>query len=310
MKKIAFLFPGQGSQSTGMGRDAAGMNTRAAGIFDEADATLGFSLSKLCFEGPDDALRPTEITQPALYTASAATLAILREAGIEAAAVAGHSLGEYSALYAAGAFEFATGLKLVRTRGLAMAEAGAAQPGAMAAILGLEGGHVVEICAAASEHGIVVAANFNDPGQTVISGSPAAVDAACAAAKAAGAKRALVLPVSGAFHSPIVAPAGEKMALALSTAEIAAPQILFINNADVDALTLPNAIRDSLVRQITSPVRWVETMTRLAGEGIEAFVEVGSGKVLSGLARRCCKDIPCHTTENAAAIDETLKALA
>lgn len=309
MKRIAFLFPGQGSQGAGMGRDAAGRSASAAGLFREADAILGFGLSAMCFEGPDDALKPTEVTQPALYTASAATLRVLVEAGLRPGAVAGHSLGEYSALHAAGVFDFATGLRLVRARGLAMAAAGAARPGAMAAILGLDGARVSEICAAASAKGVVVPANFNDPGQTVISGDPAAVDEACALAKAAGAKRALPLPVSGAFHSPLVAPAGEQMARELAGAAMQPPNCLFVNNADAAPLSEPAAIRDSLVRQITSSVRWVETMSRLQAEGIEAFVEVGSGKVLAGLARRCCKDIPCHTTESAAAIDETIAAL-
>lgn len=309
MRKIAFLFPGQGSQGAGMGRDAAARSNRAAELFREADALLGFGLAALCFDGPDEALKPTEVTQPALYTASAATLAILIEAGITPAAVAGHSLGEYSALHAAGAFDFRTGLQLVRARGLAMAAAGASRPGAMAAILGLDGARVLEICNAAAARGVVVPANFNDPAQTVISGDPAAVEEACTLAKAAGAKRALPLPVSGAFHSPLVAAAGERMAAELASAPVTSPRCTFINNADAAPLSDPNSIKESLVRQITSSVRWVETMARLQADGITDFVEVGSGKVLAGLARRCCKDIPCHTTESAAAIDETIKSL-
>lgn len=308
MSKIAYLFPGQGSQNPGMGKDAAARSAKAAELFRVADDILGLPLSTLCAEGPEDALKPTEITQPALFVASAATLAVLAEAGKMPAAVAGHSLGEYSALYAAGVFDFETGLRLVRARGLAMAEAGTAKPGAMAAILGLDGGKVAELCAEVSTDAApVVAANFNDPQQTVISGAPSAVEAACAAAKAAGAKRALPLPVSGAFHSPLVAPAADRMKAELAAATLSPPKCLFINNVDAKPLADPDAIRDSLVRQITGSVRWVETLKALEANGVSQFIEVGSGKVLSGLAKRTTPGIPCATTENAAAMDEALK---
>ncbi|MBI1291131.1 ACP S-malonyltransferase [bacterium] len=309
-RKIAFVFPGQGSQAVGMGRDAAERSATAAGLFAQADATLGYGLKALCLEGPEDELKKTENTQPALYVSSAATLAVLAEAGLSPAAVAGHSLGEYTALYAAGCFDFATGAKLVRTRGEAFAKAGAARPGAMAAIMGLDIAQVLAVCAAASTDGkVAVAANINDPAQIVISGDPEAIAAACEGAKAAGAKRALPLPVSGAFHSPLVAPAADTMRVALAAANFTAPACAFVNNVDAALLSDPIAIKDSLVRQVTGSVRWAETVERLAASGITDYVEVGSGKVLSGLIRRIHKEAVCHTTENAAAIDKTLEAL-
>jgi [acyl-carrier-protein] S-malonyltransferase len=309
-RKIAFIFPGQGSQVVGMGRDAAARSSAADRLFAEADATLGYGLKALCFDGPEEDLKKTENTQPALYVSSAATLAVLAEAGILPAAVAGHSLGEYTALHAANCFDFATGARLVRTRGEAFAKAGAARPGAMAAIMGLDITQVLAVCAAASTNGkVAVAANINDPAQIVISGDPEAIAAACEGAKAAGAKRALPLPVSGAFHSPLVAPAADTMRAALAEASFKAPNCAFVNNVDAALLTDPDAIKDSLVRQVTGSVRWVETVEKLASLGVTDYVEVGSGKVLSGLVRRIHKEAVCHTTENTAAIDKTLEAL-
>ena len=310
MKKIALLFPGQGSQSVGMGKDAAARSAAAQSLFNQADAQLGFALSTMCFDGPDDDLKKTENTQPALFAASAATLAVLAEAGIRPWAVAGHSLGEYSALYAAGVFTFDQGLALVRTRGIAYAEAGSKRPGAMAAVLGLDVPVVKEICGASSTGGkIVVAANINDPVQVVISGDPEAVAVACEAAKARGAKRALLLPVSGAFHSPLVESAAVTMQQALAEVTFQMPHCLFVNNVDAAPQTAPDTIKQSLVRQITGSVRWVETIEHLAAQGAEIFIEVGSGKVLSGLVKRIKKDAVCLTTENAAAIDATLAAV-
>lgn len=310
MKKIGFLFPGQGSQAVAMGQDAANASETAKDLFAVADEQLGFPLSKLCFEGPADDLVKTENTQPALYVSSAATLAVLREAGIEPFAVAGHSLGEYTALHAAGVFDFATGLRLVRTRGEAFAAAGSHRPGAMAAIMGLNVEALSRICAENSDAAqVVVPANLNDPGQAVISGDPAAVAAACEACKAAGAKRAIMLPVSGAFHSPLVAPAAETMRAALEDAKLTAPNCVFVNNVDAAVLSDPAAIRDSLVRQITGTVRWIDCVQKLVEAGVEEFIEVGSGKVLSGLVRRIAKEIPCHTTENADAITRAIQAI-
>ncbi len=309
-KKIAFLFPGQGSQAVGMGKDAAENNATAKELIARADAVLGNSLSGLMFDGPEDQLKQTENTQPALFASSAATLAVLAEAGIAPHAVAGHSLGEYTALYAAGTFDFETGLKLVRTRGLAFAEAGAKRPGAMAAIIGLDGSKVADLCQQASTDGLVaVPANYNDPTQTVISGDPDAVTKACELCKEAGAKRALPLPVSGAFHSPLVAPAADIMRAALAEASLAAPNCHFVNNVGASALTETGAIADSLVAQVTGSVRWVQCVNKLVELGAEAFVEVGSGKVLSGLARRIAKDIPAYTTESWDALQKTIEEL-
>ena len=310
MKKIAYLFPGQGSQAPGMGKDAAARSTAAAELFRQADTQLGFEFSRICFEGPEEELKKTEITQPALFAASAATLVVLTEAGLRPHAVAGHSLGEYTALLAANVFDFATGLALVRTRGEAFAAAGSLRPGAMSAVLGLPASQVEEICALASRDGeVVVAANKNEPTQTVISGDPVAVGRAGEALVAAKAKRVLPLPVSGAFHSPLVAPAAATMRAALAPLALRRPDTIFVNNVDAAVLADPEAIKDSLVRQITGCVRWVECVEELVRQGTEAFVEVGSGKVLSGLVRRIAKDIPCYTTESDAAIEKALAEL-
>lgn len=308
--KIAFLFPGQGSQAVGMGKDAAMRSGNAVALLQEADQLLEYSLSAKCFNGPEDELKRTEITQPALYATSAATLEVLKEAGIRPDAVIGHSLGEYTALYAAGAFTFAQGLSLVSTRGKAFARAGEGRPGAMAAILGLDSAVVVEICQKCSDaNEVVVPANLNEPTQTVISGDPGAVNRACEECKAAGARRALPLPVSGAFHSPLVAPAAQTMRDALSRVTFNAPKCQFVNNADAQFLSSPDEIKDSLVRQVTSSVRWVESVQRLAAESYNTFVEVGSGRVLCGLVKRIHKEAICLSTENAEAMDKTIEAL-
>ncbi len=309
-----------------MGKDLVAVSSSARAIFEQADRVLGFSLSGLCFEGPEEELRKTMNTQPALYTASAAVLAMLRERGVEGAPgwVAGHSLGEYSALYAAGVFDFETGLRLVRARGEAMASAGSERPGAMAAVIGLDGPKVAELCSqtaaalsgggcaccsCAPGAGIVQPANFNAPDQTVISGDKAAVEAACEAIKKAGAKRVLPLPVSGAFHTPLVLPAAEVMRQKLSEAALSVPGAGFINNADAQFLSDPEAIRDSLVRQVVSPVRWVESIQALWDAGCRRFVEVGSGKVLAGLVKRIARDAEVFTTESAQAVEATATAL-
>ena len=308
----AFLFPGQGSQAVGMGKAIADLSDPARGLFARADEVLGFALSRLCFEGPEDELRKTENTQPALYVASCATLESMRERGVGAPeSVTGHSLGEYSALYAAGVFDFETGLRLVRARGEAMYAAGQKRPGGMAAVLGLDGAKVAEICRASSDAAtLVVAANFNAPDQTVISGDTAAIERATKALQPAGAKRVIPLPVSGAFHSPLVKPAAESLRQKLSQAVLKnADGVHFINNADAEILRDARTIGDSLVRQIVSPVRWVQTLERLGALGTRRYVEVGSGKVLTGLARRMYRDAEILTTESAAAFEATVAAL-
>jgi len=294
-----------------MGADVMQNDPHAAGLIRRADEILGLPLSKTFLEGPDDQLRQTQNTQPALYVTSAATLAVLNNAGIKPFAVAGHSLGEYTALHAAGSLTYEDGLRLVRTRGEAFAEAGSRRPGAMAAIIGLPGDKVAELCSEASTTDTVaVPANYNDLTQTVISGDPPAVEKACELCKAAGAKRALPLPVSGAFHSPLVAPAADVMRDALAKVEVRQPSCIFINNVDSDIRKEPDDIRDSLVRQVTGSVRWAQSVEKLIAAGAEVFVEVGSGKVLAGLARRINKSIPCHTTESWDALQKTLGELA
>lgn len=311
MKKIVFLFPGQGSQHVGMGSHLVEKHPGAGDLFRQADAIVEFPLSEFCFRGPDEELRNTEVTQPALYTTSAAALAVLRSEGIEPAAVAGHSLGEYSALHAAGSLDFETGLRLVATRGRAFAAAGKDNPGAMAAIVGLPIEKVKEVASAvtAKSGGTVLPANQNEPMQTVISGDPAAVEEACERMKKAGAKRAILLPVSGAFHSPLVASAAAIMRDALAETELAAPRVLFVNNVDAQPIADPSAIKGSLVRQVTGSVRWVETIELLLQRGHDTFVEVGSGKALAGLLRRINRDATCYTTESEDSLARTIEAL-
>lgn len=294
----AFIFPGQGSQAPGMGKSLFDAEPAARARFEQADDILGLdcacdnrlagrALSQLCFEGPEDELKQTENAQPALYVCAAAACDVLRARGIAPACVAGHSLGEYAALYAAGVVDFETGLRLVAVRGRAMAEASRAMPGAMAAILGLDVAQVEAICAAASgDDGTVVLANDNAPGQIVISGTTGAVERACAAAKSAGAKRALPLPVSGGFHSPLVEPARRVMAEELANATLHSPKCPLIQNFTARAETDPEAIRRNLIEQVTGRVRWVESVRTMKALGIAAALEVGPGKVLAGLVKR------------------------
>ena len=311
MKPIAFLFPGQGSQSVGMHKDYAEASPANAEFLAKADQILGSPLSTLFLSGEEEELKKTENTQPALYITGALSHNLLVQAGIAPTHVAGHSLGEYTALYAAGSFDFATGLKLVQARGKAFAEAGKIQAGAMAAILGMESAAVLALCQAVQKESgqIVVPANYNDPGQTVISGDPEGVRLACERAKAEGAKRALPLPVSGAFHSPLVKSAGAVMEAELAKSAVSSPKCRFINNADCAFLTQADAIRSSLVRQVTSSVRWVECVRALAAEGVETFVEVGPGKVLAGLVKRIEPNARILTTETYAKLQETISTL-
>lgn len=311
MKSIAFLFPGQGSQSVGMHKDYFETYKDSTSFFAQSNSVLGYNLSDLFLSGDEETLKRTENTQPALYMTSALTFQALKAAGIHPTHVAGHSLGEYTALYAAGVFDYETGLRLVQARGNAFAEAGKIRQGSMAAILGLESEAVLGICQKIQheENLIVVPANYNDPSQTVISGEPDGVTRACALATAAGAKRAIVLPVSGAFHSPLVATAANIMDQELSTAQLHPATLKFVNNVDAKFISEPHDIRKSLVQQVTSSVRWVETIRLLISDGVYTFVEVGAGKVLSGLVKRINKDVVIHSTETWAKLNETVTAL-
>lgn len=284
----AFLFPGQGSQAPGMGAALYDASPEARARFDEADAVLGFALTGLMFGSDAEALRPTEVTQPALYVHSLAAHAALAARGVRPDVAAGHSLGEWSALAAAGALSFADGLRAVRRRGELMAQAGTVRPGAMAAVLGLDAAAVEAACAAATAagDGEVVPANYNDPGQTVVSGDAPAVERAAEHLRAAGAKRVVPLPVSGAFHSPLMAFARDGLAETLAGLTIQAPACPVVLNVTAEPETEPEAIRARLLEQLTSPVRWAPSVERMAAMGVSRWVEVGTGAVLSGLVKR------------------------
>ncbi|MDQ8031869.1 [acyl-carrier-protein] S-malonyltransferase [Bordetella genomosp. 1] len=284
--KVAFVFPGQGSQSVGM-LDAWAGNAAVADVLARANAALGQDIAGLIQQGPADQLNLTTNTQPAMLTAGMACYAAWRAAGGPVPAlVAGHSLGEYTALTAAGALALEDAVRLVRVRADAMQAAVPVGTGAMAAILGLDDDTVRAACAQAAQGEIVEAVNFNAPAQVVIAGHKAAVERACEAAKAAGAKRALLLPVSAPFHSSLLKPAAEVLSAALAGIEVSAPQVPLINNVDVATVDAPDAIRDALVRQAWHAVRWVETIQAMKAQGITHVIECGPGKVLTGLTKR------------------------
>ncbi|MFA6540178.1 MAG: ACP S-malonyltransferase [Bacteroidota bacterium] len=280
----AYIFPGQGSQYVGMGKDLCEQFPEAKKIFDEADSVLGFPLSKICFEGPEEELKQTKNTQPAIFLHSIALWNVLRPS--DASMVAGHSLGEYSALVAAEAIAFSDAIKLVRLRGELMQKAGEDNPGTMAAILGMEPAAVAKACAEAQEAGIVQPANFNSPGQIVISGSVDGVRKAMEIAKANGAKRAIELPVSGAFHSPLMQSAKEKLKEALDAAQIRNAKIPLYANVTAQSVTSADEIRRLLYEQVTSPVRWEESVVNMTAAGAKKYIEIGPGKVLQGLVKK------------------------
>ncbi len=302
----AFLFPGQGSQFVGMGRDLYDGHAAARKVFDEANEVLGFDLAHLCFEGPEDELRETRNTQPAIFVHSAAVLAALdwNVGGNDCAA--GHSLGEYSAYYAAGALSFADALRLVRKRGELMWDSGKEKPGAMAAILGLGAEPLSEVLERIL--GVVVPANLNSPTQIVISGEVGAVEEAMEALKDAGAKRVVRLEVSGAFHSPLLESAAVGLREALASAEVRKPRAAVFANESARPVTDPSEIRTSLEKQLLSPVRWEETIRNMIDSGVTRFVEVGPGKVLCGLVRAVDKSLDFEAVGTLEQIEARLNA--
>jgi [acyl-carrier-protein] S-malonyltransferase len=306
MGKVAFIFPGQASQYSGMGKELAEKFAAARAVFEEADNALGISVSKMCFEGTDEELKLTANTQPAILAVSVAALRVLAERGVTADYVAGHSLGEYSGLVAAGSLNFADAVKLVRKRGTYMQEAVPAGQGAMAAIMGLSPTVVLDVCKRAAQGEVCSAANLNSPEQTVISGHAGAVKRAVEIASQSGAKRAVMLAVSAPFHSELMKPAQEKLEKDLASIKFADLQMPLVTNVDADTIRQGEEARSALVRQVTMPVRWEESMRMLLDEGVNTFVEVGPGKVLTGLMRQIERSVTTLNVEDEKSLAATL----
>ena len=307
---VAYLFPGQGSQHPGMGRSLARKFPESRKVFDEADRVLGRPLSSLCFDGTDEELKLTENTQPSILTASVAALRVLEAKGLRPVAAAGHSLGEYTALVAAGTLSFADALRSVELRGRFMQEAVPVGQGAMAAILGLSTPLVTEICRSAAADQVVSPANLNGPSQVVISGHAGAVERAMEQARSAGARRAVPLPVSAPFHCSLMAPAAERLRPVLESVEFRDSSFAVYTNVDAAPAASGAAARDSLLRQVTAPVRWQESVEAMIAAGVETFVEVGPGKVLSGLLRGIRRGTRVYQAGAAEGIESTLEELA
>ena len=308
-QNIAFLFPGQGSQAVGMGKDLANRYAIARQTFEEADAALGLNLSNLCFEGPEDQLRLTEYTQPAILTVSVAAWRVFKERGMSPSFVAGHSLGEYSAHVAAGTLSFADAVRAVRNRGRYMQEAVPVGVGAMAAILGMSNVAVAAICADAAQGDVCEQANINSPGQIVISGQVTAVERAVKLAEERGAKRAKLLPVSAPFHCSLMKPAQERLGVDLADLQFSTPQCPVVCNVDARPIKEAEPARDALIRQVTGSVKWSESIQWLIALGVPTYLEVGPGKVLCGLMRQIDRSKKCLNVEDEASLQKTLEFL-
>jgi len=307
---VAFLFPGQGSQEVGMGKDLAQNHAIARQTFEEADDVLGYALSHVCFEGPEEKLRMTEITQPAILTASVAAWRVLRENGFEPDLVAGHSLGEYSAHVAAGTISFADAVRTVRNRGQYMQEAVPVGVGTMAAILGMAPEKVSSVCEDAAQGEVCQPANINSQEQIVISGHTAAVERATKLADERGAKRAKVLPVSAPFHCSLMKPAQDRLEVDLKALTFNDPRVRVVCNVDAQVIDDGDRSRDALVRQVTGSVKWEHSMRLLAEQGVGTMVEVGPGKVLCGLMRQIDRSKKCVNVSDEASLKKTLEQLA
>ncbi len=307
--KIAFLFPGQGSQSVGMGKRFADASPAAAAVWRKADEAVGFPLARLCFEGPPEELALTVNTQPAILTASVAAATVLAERGIRPDLCAGHSLGEYSALVVAGALGFADAVRLVRKRGEFMQDAVPVGWGAMAALMGLDVEAAEKACAEAAQGEVVNVANINSPGQIVIAGHKGAVERAVKAAAGLGGGKSVLLPVSAPFHSALMKPAADRLAAELERVAVHAPRVPVVRNVDAGLTTTADDVKPFLVRQVASPVRWTDCLAALAREGATVWLEVGSGRVLSGLLKRTIDGARGYAVEDPDSLDKAAAAL-
>jgi [acyl-carrier-protein] S-malonyltransferase len=310
MVKVAFIFPGQGSQAIGMGRELYQQFPEARAVFDAADDALGEELSRLCFEGPEEKLRLTAYTQPAILAASVAAHAVFAPRGPKPVLMAGHSLGEYSALVAAGTLPLGDAVRIVRARGTFMQEAVPEGTGAMAAVLKLEPARVKAICDEVAEGQVVAPANYNSPEQTVIAGHAAAVERASARLKEAGAKRVIPLAVSAPFHCALMEPVQPRLRALLEKVPLSAPSVPVVANVDARPNADPQRVMQLLVNQVSAPVRWIECVQALQAAGVTRVVELGPGRVLSTLVRQISRELEAFNVEDAASLQKTVAALA